>query len=68
MARVLYALLFYTPDRCDRRLCILVAQPQIVGLVFGQVVLLALAMDRYSAVRWPCHYLHINVKVGFYDF
>lgn len=56
----------FMPDEvCDRRHCITIAQPQVIGLVFGQILILALAMDRYSAVRWPCHYLQINVKVSY---
>jgi hypothetical protein len=32
------------------------------GVLFGQVIILALAVDRHSAVRWPCSYLLINLK------
>lgn len=50
--------------RYDRVLCIALGQPQVIGVVFGQLVVLALAIDRYSAVRMPCQYLHINLKAG----
>ncbi|CAD5217016.1 unnamed protein product [Bursaphelenchus xylophilus] len=60
--RAIHTIFFYDPQHCNRAVCLYIGQPQVIGLIFDQLLLLALALDRYSAVRWPCSYLQINIK------
>ncbi|KAH7669914.1 neuropeptide receptor-like protein 4, partial [Aphelenchoides avenae] len=46
----------------DRVVCISIGLPQFLGMFFTQTTLLAIAMDRYSAIRRPCRYSHHVVK------
>ncbi|CAD5212572.1 unnamed protein product [Bursaphelenchus okinawaensis] len=61
--RAIHTIFFYNPLQCNRSVCLLIGQPQVIGLIYGQILLLALALDRYSAVRWPCNYLQIDIKL-----
>ncbi|KAI6197035.1 hypothetical protein M3Y94_01177600 [Aphelenchoides besseyi] len=62
LVRAIYSKLVTGEKGYHRIQCLAIGQIQMFGVVFGQVLLFALALDRYSAVRWPCHYM-INLRI-----